>query len=141
MSTVIEQRILLFPITDLTQIHLFVCNFPIADSLTVALTILVATDVLVTCFALHERALSVTLVLEPVTVVGIAVWIFHYALALAEARNEVTLINGGEVGDVFAAAMVQAIFKSATVVGAGEGGFDCFEAGEGLDWMATGYAP
>lgn len=141
MSTVIEQRVLLFPITDLTQIHLFVCNFPIADSLTVALTILVAADVLVTCLALHERALPVAFVLEPVTFVGIAVWIFHCALALAATRNEVTFVDGGEVGDVFATAMVQTVFKFATVVGASEGGFDCFEAGEGLDWMATGYPP
>ena len=141
MSTVVEQRILLFSITDLAHVHLFVCNFPIADPLAVALTILVAANVLVACLALHERALSVAFVPKPVTVVGIAVWIFHYALALAEARNEVTLINGGEIRDVFAAAMVQTIFKFATVVGAGEGGFDCFEAGEGLDRMATGYPP
>lgn len=97
MSTVIKERILFLAVTDLAEIHFLVGYFPIADSLTMAFTILVTTDVLVPGLALDKCALAMALILDPVTFVRVARWIFHLALAMAVPENKVTRVCSASV--------------------------------------------
>ena len=101
-------------------------------------SVLVASNVFVACLFLDEGSLAVPLVFKPVPVVGISGWILHETLAVAEAEDEITRVDGSRVGDMFSVAVIVALFKGAAVVFTAESGIDSLGAGEGLGRVLAG---
>lgn len=135
MAAVVEQRVLLFAVADLTQVHLLVCYFPVADTLPVSLAIFVPAHVPVARLVFDVRPLAVPLVIHPVPFICIARWIYHYALAVALAEDKVPLVCRGRVREVFAFTVVMPFVELSTVIVSGESGFDGTGAGEGVNWV------
>lgn len=69
MTTLSEDSIHFFGVTDLAQVQLCVSHFPVADAPAVAFAILEAADILVACRLLNVSTLSMAYVFDPITVV------------------------------------------------------------------------
>lgn len=72
MPAVVKQCVLLFAVTDLTQVHLLVGHFPVADALPVPFAVFVPADVLVAGLAFDEGPMPVAPVVDPVPVIRVA---------------------------------------------------------------------
>ena len=79
MSAIEEQGINLLTITNLAEISLFVRDSPICRSHAPALAILESSNIFVARSVLDKRALSVSLIILPVTLVSISVLVCHLA--------------------------------------------------------------
>ena len=69
VTAVIEQSVLFLAVADLTQIHFFIGYLPVADSLAMAFAVFESANVLVARCLLDICALSMTHILDPVTVI------------------------------------------------------------------------
>lgn len=141
MSTVAEDRVLLFRVTDLAQICLFIGHFPVADTFAVPLAIFVTTDVLVAGILLDICTLTVAYVVDPVTFVGVTSWVLHLPAAMAPAKDKFTFVNSACCGQVLALTVVVALEEVTTVEVIGESGFDRLVTSESLDGVVSGLGP
>ena len=141
VSTIIEQGILVLAITDLTEIHLLVCDFPVADAFAVSLPIPVATNILIACFALGEGTLTVPLVFDPIARVRISRCILHCTTTMALPEHKITCVGGGCIGDVRSFAVIVTLLKFPRIIIAAESGINCFDPRECLGWVMARQRP
>lgn len=95
VATVIEQGILLFAVTDLTEIHFFIGYFPVADTFPMTFTIFVTAHILVACLLLDEGALAMALIFEPISVIGVANRILQESLTMTLSEDEISIVGSG----------------------------------------------
>lgn len=94
MAAITEDSILFFRATDLAEIRFLVSHFPIANTLTMSLSILVTTDVFIAGLLFNIGSLSMAHIFNPVTIVGITRRVVHLSLAMAPSKDKVTLVDG-----------------------------------------------
>lgn len=92
VAAITEHSVLLLRVTDLAQIHFFIGYFQVMDAFTMTFAILEAANVLVARLLLSKGSMAMANILHPVTIVGVASWVVHFALAMAASENEVALV-------------------------------------------------
>lgn len=141
MATVVEQGVLFLAIADLTKIHLFVRHFPVADTLSMALAIFVATDVFIASLAFDKCSLSVTLAFHPVSLIAVTGRILHFTLSVTLPKDEISGVCRAIVGNVRAFTVVIAFIELSAVVISVKRGIDCLCTRKGPRRMVAGRRP
>lgn len=98
VPAVVEKRIDLFRIANLTHVAFLVRYFPVGNALAPPFAILKTADVLVTRPFLEKRPLAVLFVLEPGPFVDVAVLEHHLALGSRAFAGDERAIVGLTVG-------------------------------------------
>lgn len=115
MSTITKDGVLLFRVTDLTEIHFLISDLQVMNTLSMSLSILVPTNILITGRLLDISTRSMAHIFDPIAVVCVASGILHFSLPVAPAEHEVAFVDRSGSREVFAMSVVVAFEELAAI--------------------------